>query len=180
MVKTFYFNPYRECTYIIYTHTHAIIIDPGMSNDREEQRVQQFIEEQQLTPIAMLITHTHPDHICGVDWVREHYGLEPIIYPEEGNLTIADTTCTVIRTPGHKEDCVCYLFAGLEDGKDVLFSGDTIFRESVGRTDLPGGDMSLLLHSLQHLKRLPDETLIYPGHGYTTSIGYEKQYNPYL
>ena len=82
----------------------------------------------------------------------------------------------VIATPGHKEDAVCYYFPD----EHILFTGDTLFQESIGRTDLPGGDMATLIRSLKRLIMLPDNTQVYPGHGYPTTIEHEKQYNPYL
>lgn len=198
-VKTFYFNPFRECTYVLYKErAHAcVIIDCGASDERERERLAKFIHENELRPVAHLVTHTHPDHICGMEWLESTYGISSTIFPEEGPLHLnsdspAEATpsdhdrefppCTVLRTPGHKEDCVCYIFApqhGESEGT-VLFSGDTLFQESVGRTDLPGGDMSLLLRSLQRLMTLPDDVTIYPGHGYPTTIAHERRYNPYL
>ena len=85
-------------------------------------------------------------------------------------------TFRMLFTPGHKEDCVCYYFES--DG--ILFSGDTLFQESIGRTDLPGGDYTTLQDSLRRLSLLPDTTVVYPGHGYTTTIAHEKAHNPYL
>lgn len=81
-----------------------------------------------------------------------------------------------ILTPGHKEDAVCFYFPE----EKTIFTGDTLFQESIGRTDLPGGDMGQLIHSLNELKKLPEDTLVYPGHGYQTTIGHEKDFNPYL
>lgn len=193
IIKTFYFNPYRECTYVIYNErahasegensTPCIIIDCGAYEERERQRLATFIRDNELTPVAHLITHTHPDHICGADFITETYGIPPTIYPTEGQLSIstpnssnAVAIISVLRTPGHKEDCVCYYF----EKESTLFTGDTLFQESIGRTDLPGGDINSLMTSLKRLATLPDETTVYPGHGYPTTIGHEKTYNPYL
>ena len=104
------------------------------------------------------------------------YGIKAIIQPCEGKLNIPNFHIQVVATPGHKEDCVCY---HLPEDK-TIFTGDTLFQESIGRTDLPGGDMGLLISSLKKLELLPDDTKVYPGHGYPTTIGHEKQYNPYL
>ena len=179
-IHTFYFNPYRECTYIV-TETDSnrcLIIDAGPYGDKEEQRLSDYIRQHELTPVALLITHAHPDHICGQEFIERTYNIHAIVFPADGPLTIEgwQTPITVLRTPGHKEDCVCYYFAD----EAILFSGDTLFQESIGRTDLPGGDMQTLLHSLESLKQLPDNTCVYPGHGYPTTIAHEKQYNPYL
>lgn len=203
IVKTFYFNPYRECTYVTYNErahacageepTPCLIIDCGAYETREQERLAGYIRETNLKPVAHLITHAHPDHICGAAFIEETYGLSPIIYPTEGQLSIgavdsssasgttpsaagATPIITVLRTPGHKEDCVCYYIPE----EHMIFTGDTLFQESIGRTDLPGGDYTQLMHSLEKLKALPDETTVYPGHGYATTIAHEKKYNPYL
>lgn len=215
-IKTFYFNPYRECTYLVWEEQQgvqeaqradneqdtdaakslrlAVIVDAGMYGEAEERRFREFLDTHRLSPIALLITHAHPDHVCGVDFIQRTYGIEPIILPEEGLLQLNNTAqvsdnqsinkaflsaiadITVLHTPGHKEDCVCYYWPS----QHCIFTGDTLFQESIGRTDLPGGDMPTLIRSLQRLTALPDDTTVYPGHGYPTTIGHEKQYNPYL
>lgn len=178
-LKTFYFNPYRECTYVLWNEglQRCLLIDAGMYGDQEEKRIADFLAENSLIPVTLLITHTHPDHICGVDFLQHTYGLSPIVYPSEGKLSINGfPEIEVIRTPGHKEDAVCYYIPS----QGWLFTGDTLFQESIGRTDLPGGDMSALMLSLQQLLTLPDDTEIYPGHGYTSTIGHERNYNPFI
>lgn len=177
--KVFYFNPYRECTYVLWdADRHAVIIDAGMLDEREQRRFRDFIESEQLSPVALLITHAHPDHVCGLEWLQETYHLSPVIYPAEGVLDLPSFAerIEVLRTPGHKEDCVCYFMPS----EKMLFSGDTLFQESIGRTDLPGGDMQTLLSSLQRLTALPPDTQVLPGHGYPTTIAHETAYNPYL
>lgn len=186
IVKTFYFNPYRECTYVVYNErahacageepTPCLIIDCGAYETREQERLAGYIRETNLKPVAHLITHAHPDHICGAAFIEETYGLSPIINPAEGQLSGSFAAITVLRTPGHKEDCVCYYLPE----EAIIFTGDTLFQESIGRTDLPGGDYAQLMHSLEKLKALPDETTVYPGHGYATTIAHERKYNPYL
>lgn len=176
-LKTFYFNPYRECTYVLTDDAkHAIIIDAGMYEEREQQRFAEYIKQEQLTPIALLITHAHPDHVCGVSFLEQTYNLSAIVQPAEGQLDIPYFNVQVIATPGHKEDAVCYYLPE----ENILFTGDTLFQESIGRTDLPGGDMHTLILSLNKLVILPENTQVYPGHGYPTTIAHEKQYNPYL
>lgn len=182
-IKTFYCNPYRECTYIVEVsrgtgesgnRKECIIIDPGMYGEKEEKRVLDYLEEHQLTPVAILITHRHPDHICGLECLQQTY---PNLMTVDGLSEFSGLSgFQIIPTPGHKEDSVCFYF----EKEKVLFTGDTLFQESIGRTDLPGGDMPTLIRSLEILKKLPDDTQVYPGHGYPTTIGHEKAYNPYL
>lgn len=179
MLKTFYFNPYRECTYVLSDESgKALIIDAGMYDEGEQKRFADYLSKQQLQPVALLITHAHPDHICGVEYLQEQYGLSPTIQPAEGKLVIPDMDIEVevITTPGHKEDAVCYYLPK----EKMIFTGDTLFQESIGRTDLPGGDMTTLIRSLSKLVSLPEHTQVYPGHGYPTTIAHEKLYNPYL
>lgn len=178
-LKTFYFNPCRECTYVLANEQgKAIIIDAGIYDEREQERFVSYIKQQSLQPIALLITHAHPDHVCGIDFLKQEYGLAPILQPAEGRLEISsiDLHIEVISTPGHKEDAVCYYLPK----EKMLFTGDTLFQESIGRTDLPGGDMGTLIRSLKKLIILPEDTQVYPGHGYPTNIAHEKMYNPYL
>ncbi len=179
MLHTFYFNPYRECTYVLSNEAgQAVIIDAGMYEEREQQRFAAYIAQHNLQPVALLITHAHPDHVCGIEFLQQTYNLTPIIQPNEGVLALpaTDWHIEVIATPGHKEDAVCYY---LPNDK-ILFTGDTLFQESIGRTDLPGGDMATLIRSLNKLVLLPEDTQVYPGHGYPTTIAHEKTYNPYL
>lgn len=176
-LKTFYFNPYRECTYVLTDDAnHAIVIDAGMYEEREQQRFAQYIQAEQLTIVALLITHAHPDHVCGVEFMEQTYDLKAIVEPAEGKLDIPYFDIQVLATPGHKEDCVCYYLPK----ENIIFTGDTLFQESIGRTDLPGGDMTTLIRSLKKLITLPDNTHVYPGHGYPTTIEHEKMYNPYV
>lgn len=100
------------------------------------------------------------------------------VYLKDGEeVTIEGMTCRLIATPGHTKGSCCYYF---EDNK-ILISGDTLFQESVGRTDLPTGSMGVLVRSVKEkLMPLPEEVKVYPGHGESTTIGYEKQYNPFL
>ena len=172
-IKTFYFNPFRECTYIVQDGDNTIVIDPGMLTEKEQARFKEYLDTNHLTLTHILITHAHEDHVCGLEWLKSLYPSTPLL---PSSSTPLPSGWQLIPTPGHKEDAVCFYVPS----EGVLFSGDTLFQESIGRTDLSGGDMSELMRSLQKLKALPPETIVYPGHGYTTTIGHEIEYNPYL
>lgn len=186
-VKTFYCNPYRECTYIVRAEgegqKECLIIDPGMYGEREEARVMKYLDEQGLTPASILITHKHPDHVCGLECILKRWPEIRIIglkfdMPKDSDKVqeIAGLRFHILPTPGHKEDSLCYWFE--EDM--IVFTGDTLFEGSIGRTDLPGGNMHELIDSLEKLKELPDKTVVHAGHGYPTTIEREKLQNPYM
>ena len=153
------------------------------------------------------MTHGHFDHIWGVEEIRELSGAKVYAYEKEkelcedaslnvskgagracvvkadqyvkdgGEITEAGITCRLLATPGHTSGSCCYYF----EADKILLSGDTLFQESVGRTDLPTGSMGVLVRSVKEkLMPLPEEVKVYPGHGESTTIGYEKQYNPFL
>ena len=193
-----------NCYFVYNTATsECIIIDPG----DEEQAISIFISQKGFKPVAILLTHGHFDHIWGSRKLRElsgakiyaceeeksvcedavnnvseqagrAYTVKPNHYLKDGEeITIAGMTCKLIATPGHTIGSCCYYFE--EDG--ILISGDTLFQESVGRTDFPTGSMGSLVRSIKEkLFVLPDETKVYPGHGDMTDIGSEKKYNPFL
>lgn len=181
----------------------AVIIDPG----DEARRIERLITENGYEPQAILLTHGHFDHVMAAEALSAEYGLK--IYAHEleketledpelnvsgmmGNLmsfhatdfvregeilNLAGYPFQVILTPGHTRGGVCYYLAS----EHVLFSGDTLFAGSVGRTDFPGGSMSTLIGSIREkLMVLPDETVVYPGHMETTTIGDERTGNMFL
>lgn len=181
----------------------CILIDPA----DQGQQIYNALSKNGFTIQAILLTHGHFDHIWGANEVRSlagvkmyayeqekellnseklnvskgagrPYTVEADIYLKDGEtLTVADMTCKCIATPGHTAGSCCYYF---EDA-GILVSGDTLFQESVGRTDLPTGNMRTLMNSVkQKLFVLPEETKVYPGHGESTTIGYEKKYNPFI
>ena len=203
-------NPLEENTYIMsFPDKRAVIIDCGAFYDEEKRRIQDYISSHELTLVAHLLTHGHFDHTFGTRFIYETYGLVPVLASEDAFLytdqvgqllklvgmkypgipfeaytpledyELQSIHCRAIRTPGHTPGGVCYLFE--DDSEQALFSGDTIFRRSVGRTDHDGGNMLQLLQSIRtQLFPLPDELPVYPGHGPHTTIGFEKQYNMFL
>ena len=177
-IKTFVCNPYQQNTYVVHKdgQSGCVIVDAGMYTEEEQQAVAEYIRRQELTVEAVLITHGHPDHVCGLEWLKQTYPDAQIV--QHPSFKIPDSTfkISVLRTPGHKEDCVCYYLP--DEG--VLFSGDTLFYGSVGRTDLAGGNYATLIASLHELMKLPAETVVYPGHGEPTTIAHEQQYNPFV
>jgi glyoxylase-like metal-dependent hydrolase (beta-lactamase superfamily II) len=208
-IKAFTFSPISENTYVLYNNEgKAIIIDPGCYFPNEQETLKNFLTDNSLTPLYLLNTHCHLDHVFGNKWVHETYGLEPHLHPnEEAMLALApvsgerwglpfenyagplhflndgdtvllgDTEIQVILAPGHSPGSICFYIPSQGD----LMGGDVLFRGSIGRTDLPGGDSETLLHSIREkLWVLPDETVVYSGHGIKTTIGYEKRNNPFL
>ena len=208
-IKTFYFNPLRECTYLAWDDTkECVIIDPGNFGPRELERMTSFVSEQGLKPVKILLTHAHFDHVLGLQDVSQTWKLDAWLHPEDrsqlqssaawcaqlglefhtytGQLhDLADgdqicfghTVLKVLATPGHTQGSVCFL--NEKDG--VLFSGDTLFAGSIGRTDHVGGDYDQLIDSLvRKLLPLDGDITVLPGHGGSTSIGHERATNPFL
>lgn len=208
-VHSFVFNAFQENTYIVYDEDgQCAIFDPGMSNHEEENLLTSFIEQHQLTPIALYNTHCHIDHVLGNHFVFEKYGLIPQLHEgevpvlvavqnmapmygfryetspipetflEEGQtIAIGKHTLRILFVPGHSPAHLCFYAA--EEG--FAIGGDVLFRNSIGRTDLPGGNHEQLIDNIRHkMYALPDETVIYPGHGPSTTIGFEKETNPFV
>ena len=169
----------------------CLIVDPGY----EAGKILKVLEEKHLQPEAILLTHGHFDHVgavrelfsetdCDVYISEADLSLPPMItngrlfythtYPASGALTLAGLTFWVLPTPGHTPGSVC-LLAG-----DTMFSGDTLFRGSCGRTDLPGGSWEQMLASLKPLASLPGDYRVLPGHGEETTLAWERTHNPYL
>lgn len=210
-IKEFPVNPLSENCYVVSDETReAVIIDCGALYTQERTAIADYITHGELTPVAHLLTHGHFDHLWGAVYLHELYGLaarcpqadRPLFddAPAQmrgilghvmacptgpaGEDITADTIIrfgnhrlTVIPTPGHTPGGVCFYC----EEEHVLFSGDSIFQLSIGRTDFPGGNHWDLIRALTHLLRdLPENTVIYPGHGPKTTAAFERQNNPYL
>ncbi|MDP9047458.1 MAG: MBL fold metallo-hydrolase [Bacteroidota bacterium] len=208
-IQSFENNPYQENTYVLYDETgECAIIDPGMYTAAEQNVVVSFINDKNLKPVLLLNTHCHIDHVLGNKFIFDQYGLKPRFHagespvleavvayapmmgirydtsplPDEylaatGSVRFGNTTLELIFAPGHSPASLCFY-----DKKDnILVGGDVLFRSSIGRTDLPGGDLNLLMQNIEEkLFTLPHDCTVYPGHGPETTIGYEKRTNPFL
>ena len=204
------FNPLQENTYVVWDETlEAVVIDAGNMSEKENATLEQFLSERGLKPVYALNTHGHFAHLMGVEFLRSRYGakfavsskdkflvesakqnaamfgigggdiVEVIDVDLEGmeSIKFGQTELQIITTPGHTPGHVVFY----EPQAKVLFTGDTLFRESIGRTDLPGGDYSWIMNSiLEKIIPLGDDVKVYPGHGETTDIGHESMYNPFV
>ena len=209
-LKIFTNNPWQENTVVLYDETgEALIIDCGCFTETERQRLKNFLTEKQLTPVALLDTHLHIDHIFGNTFMLEEYGLSaraheadafwvedfeqyagmlgvrgmtppPALgdYLHDGEIIrFGHSQLEVIHVPGHSPGGVC--FYGEAD--KLLIAGDVLFQGSIGRADLPGGNMQQLLQGIREkLFTLPDDVTVVPGHGGNTTIGEEKRTNPFF
>lgn len=195
-IRTFTFNDYEEKCYVLTVDddNRAVVIDPGFLSSDESTRFFAKLTFNKIHPVAVLLTHAHPDHRHGASAMQEIYKLP--IYMARGEkdlfsdldfettdvqdgetLKLGPFTLKVIATPGHTPGSVCYY----DEEHGVLFSGDTLFRGTIGRTDLKGGDYDKLIVSvMDSLMGLPGETEVYPGHGKATTIANERTSNPFL
>jgi len=210
LVTALTYNPFQENTIIVRnTVGECIIFDPGCYHSYEEKNLEKFINDQKLIPVKLINTHCHLDHVFGNAFVFEKYNLKPEIH--EGELQVLEAAPRVseaygvpfpkpspmpekfiqegdiialgslkleaIFAPGHSPASLCFYCE--EHG--FLVGGDVLFRESIGRTDLPGGDHKTLIRNIQEkIFTLPESTVVYPGHGPTTTIGYEIKHNPFF
>ena len=208
-IKLFEFSPIQENTYVLYNEFNdCLIIDPGCYYDDEKDELVNFLIKMDLKPKMLLNTHCHLDHVFGNKFIAEKFGLTlqihrneklvldfapksgllynlpfdnyngDFIYLEEGNkILLGNDELTVIEAPGHSPGHICFYCAA----QHFIISGDVLFKRSIGRTDLPGGDHETLLKNIRgKLFTLPAETQVYSGHGPVTTIGEEKTHNPFF
>tara|TARA_B110000003_G_C16469825_1_gene465196 strand:+ start:27 stop:665 length:639 start_codon:yes stop_codon:yes gene_type:complete len=209
-IKSFTFNPFQENTYIVYDDSkECIIIDPGCYTIEEQKKLTEFINEFELNPVKIINTHCHIDHVLGNKFISNLWNIKLYIHKQDLSLlkkageigraygledyedspypqgflipgellTFGNSSFEIIFTPGHAPGHIC-LYSKVNS---LLIAGDVIFKESIGRTDLPGGDYETLINSINtEILTLPDKTKIFCGHGPPTNLGYEKDHNPFL
>ncbi len=196
-IKRFVCNAFQENCYVVSEGSECAIIDPGFGSDAELAALYDYLGTEGLAPTAILLTHSHWDHTLGVSALVERFGIpvysgsrqlqtqkspEMCLKPAKPGLQTQKSPemClrfAVIETPGHTPDSVCYY----NEAEHVLFTGDTLFAGSIGRTDLPGGDYDAEIVSImEKLIFLPGETQIFPGHGPSSTIARERMSNPFL
>ena len=208
-IKSFTFNPFAENTYILSDETgECIIVDPGCYEPKEKDELKSYINENQLKVVLLVNTHCHIDHVLGNAFIKREYQVNLAIHPkdeatlsavevyasnygfpnyeastanlmlnEREQLKFGNSTLEILFVPGHAPGHI----ALYHEAQRFCINGDVLFRESIGRTDLPGGDHATLVASIRDkMFMLPDETTIYCGHGPETSIGHEKKYNPFV
>ncbi len=208
-IKSFTFNPFEENTYVISDETsECIILDPGCYSMEEKRELERYIVSNKLKPVKILLTHAHIDHILGNNFITGKYGIpiqmssietallkaapeygriwgieaepspDPELFVQDGiDLKFGETVLKTIFTPGHSPGSFSYYHVETKN----LFSGDVLFMQSIGRTDLPGGDYETLIRSIKEkIFRLDDEVIVYSGHGPSTTIGNERRHNPFL
>lgn len=207
-IQMFVFNPFQENTYVIFDETdECVIVDPGCYDEHEKKELSDFISDNGLKVQKLLNTHCHIDHILGNDFVKQkyntklylhqteefvlnaqkilapHYGFnryqesKPDVYLTEADVVeFGDQKFTVLFVPGHSPGHIAFY----NEKEKVVFAGDVLFQNSIGRTDLPGGNHNTLIQSIhQKLFTLPNDVTVYPGHGGETTIGVEKRTNPF-
>jgi glyoxylase-like metal-dependent hydrolase (beta-lactamase superfamily II) len=208
VIKVFEFNPFAENTYVLSdAQKNAIIIDPGCYEAHERAELHDYVTKQNLTVRAVVNTHCHIDHVLGNEAMKVKYNVDlwvpknekvvlhaiPSYAPnygfadyresevehwfEEGLLSFGEIKLKAIEVPGHSPGHMVFY----DEKNKVLIGGDVLFRQSIGRTDLPGGNHEQLLTNIKSkVYTLPDEVVVYPGHGPETTIGFEKQHNPFV
>lgn len=207
-ISKFTFNPFGENTYILFDETNdAVVIDAGCYEREEERELSDFVADRKLNIKAIINTHSHIDHILGAYYVKDKYKVPLLIHrldestlrmgkmaaqmyginrfsdvthdgflSENTPVTFGNQTLQVLFVPGHAPGHVAFY----HESERKVMGGDVLFYRSIGRTDLPGGDYKTLIDSIhKKIFTLPDDVVVYPGHGPTTTVGEEKTDNPY-
>ncbi len=208
-IKQFVFNDFQENTYVLWDDQgQCMLVDPGCYTLSEQQTLKTFIELEQLKPVLLVNTHCHIDHVLGNEFVMQTWNLPLHLHPKElqtyretsrwadvfgmnvnaipTNLVFIDETKSLLLgryafelllTPGHSIASMSFY----QKESNLLLAGDVLFHRSIGRTDLPGGNLNVLLNSIEtQFWNLPENCVVYSGHGSQTTIGEEKLYNPFL
>lgn len=207
-IKKFEVGPFAENTYLLTSEKESLLIDPGFSNDREFKQFRSELANTNTTLTAVVLTHAHIDHVLGLPAVLDAFETDvylnhsdlypwnhiseqasmfgmradnldftPSELPDKGKFTVGSFEMDLLFTPGHAPDHVSIYF----EDEEFLIAGDTLFKQSVGRTDLYKGSSDQLVQSIREkLYTLPDSTTVYPGHGPSTTIGEEKKNNPFV
>ena len=208
-IKCFTFNPFQENTYLLYDEEGtATLIDPGCYTEEEKQELEAFIRKEKLQVTQLLNTHCHIDHVLGNAWAIDRFQVTLQIHalevpvlksvevyaPNYGFRDYVQSTASSFLAEGQeiqvgKEKLRCIFVPGHAPGHLVFYheaskrciAGDALFKGSIGRTDLPGGNHALLLEKIKsQLFVLPEETVIFPGHGPESTFGHERRSNPYV
>lgn len=207
--EKFIFNLFGENTYLVWDDAsgEALILDAGCASEGEQQKLAEAIASRGLKPTMAFCTHAHPDHVAGVEWVRKHYGIPVALHADDNDMALTmndygarfgfkieplvadidlaanktirlgESVGEVIHTPGHSRGGVCLYFGS----EGLLFSGDTLFAGSIGRTDLYGGDYDALMASIvEKVLPLGRGVKVLPGHGPESSISREIDTNPFI
>ncbi len=208
-IKKFAVNPLQENTLLISDETgECVFVDPGFYFPVEHDEIKNYISENNLKPVMIANTHCHFDHIMGVEFIRQEYNIPFVAHPDDAfwvkkaidqgkmfgfdmkpvnppdsffseneKLKFGNTEFDIIHVPGHSPGHVVFY----SEKEKILIGGDVLFHGSIGRSDLPGGDQATLISGIKEkLFKLPDETKVYCGHGPETTLGFEKESNPFL
>jgi len=206
-IKKFTFNPFQENTYVVSNGSKScFIVDPGCYTTAEENELKEYIVQNKLKPEALINTHCHIDHVFGNKFINDEYGLIPFVHENEipvlnavpqvahlynldysespapkkyegENMHLLNQNWQIIYAPGHSPGHIMLY----QKEASLLLAGDVIFRMSIGRTDLPGGNHEDLIRNIrQKVFTLPEDTQILPGHMEETTVGFERKNNPFF
>ena len=172
IIKKLVVGPFETNCYLVSDKKtkDTVIIDPG----DEPEKIFNAIKKENLKPKFILLTHEHPDHTAALKAVSDAFGIKRVSAEDGDVLRLGDLDIKVMATPGHSRESVCFV------AEKNIFSGDTLFKQGIGRTDLEGGDYNQIQKSLKRLMEFPDNFKVFPGHGPETNIGEEKKNNPFL